>query len=97
LAGMHFLASYLMLEKRDAGETCLASPETRSFAWKLVEMVLPGLDSRSAFEWTEILKNLAAFDADRTAETLAQGLLADNIGLRYQAERTLQELANAHP
>ncbi len=97
LAGVRFLNTYLLFETRHSAETCLTSAATRSLAWQLVESVLPFLTGHSGSGWAEIVKKLAAFDADRAARLLAQALLAESISLRKEAKRELIQLAKSHP
>ena len=97
LAGVHFLATYLLSQSRNSEVACLTSTATRSLVWRLVEMALPFLAGNDGYEWVEILKKLAVFDADRTSQLLAQALLTDNFSLHEVAESELLELAKAHP
>jgi hypothetical protein len=97
LAGVRFLKTLLLFESRHSAETCLTSADIRSFAWQLIEGALPFLTQQRVSDWAEIVKKLAAFDADRATQLLAAGLLAENIGFRIEAERELIELAKDHP
>jgi hypothetical protein len=97
LAGVRFLETYLLFESRHAAQTCLTSASTQTLAWQLVESVLPFMTGHNGSEWVDILKKLAAFDADRAARLLGEALLAENLAFRETAERELSRLALTHP
>jgi hypothetical protein len=96
-AGIRFIATYLMFEKRRSEQSCLESRAVRSQVWRLIEVALPFVESQLAYEWSNAVEELGAYDISRAAELLGQALLSESYDLGEQAQENLGKLAPDHP
>ena len=91
-AGVRFLYGYLRFENVLVAGGCLERQEIRSLAWQLVEGALLYVESRLAYEWSEIVMRLATDNPGRAAVLLGQALLSEDLDVEGQARKRLVEM-----
>ncbi len=88
-AGVRFLHGHLRFEKDRAARGCLQIPSVCFQAWRLVEAALPHVESGLAYDWSEIVAQLAEYDLGRAATLLGKTFFSDSLGVITEAQKRL--------
>ncbi len=90
--GVSFLSWHLKVEKDRATPSALAKREVRSQAWRLVEAALPYVPSGLAYDWSEIVAQLAEYDLERAVILLGKTFLSESLEVVREARKRLIEI-----
>jgi hypothetical protein len=96
-AGVRFLFTYLMFEKRRTLRSSIEVEDVRSQAWRLADAALPYVETRIAYEWSQIVEQLAGYDLRRAAILFGRALLSESMEVESQAQEQLIKLASQDP